>query len=185
MQNILHIIQAKEIVLVNVQSLSHVQLSMAPWTAACQASLSFTVSWSLLRFMSNESVMPSNISFSPFSSCPYSFPASGSFSEKRLFASGGQSIGASASVLPMNIQGWFPLGLTSLVSLPSKEISRVFSSATAQKHQCCSYYYYCCCSGLHSSTLRMFQDQSAWLKPQILLNSIYSIFSSMMMKFNL
>ena len=67
----------------------------------------------------------------PFSSCPQSFPASESFPVSQLFASGGQSIGtsASASVLPMNIQGWFPLGLTGLISLQSKGLSRVFSSS--------------------------------------------------------
>ena len=70
-----------------------------------------------------------NISSSvvPFSSCPQSFPASGSFPVSRFFASGGQSIGvsASASVLPMNIQDWFPLGLTGWISLLSKELSTV------------------------------------------------------------
>ena len=69
-------------------------------------------------------------SFVPFSFCPQSFLASGSFPVNQLFASGGQSIGASASVsvLPMNIQGWYPLGLTGLTSLLSKGLSRVFSS---------------------------------------------------------
>ena len=73
----------------------------------------------------------------PFSSCLQSFPASRSFLESSLFASGGQSIGvsASASVLPMNIQGWFPLGLTALISLQSKGLSRVSSRTTVQKHQ--------------------------------------------------
>ena len=73
----------------------------------------------------------------PFSSCLQSFPASGSFLVSQLFASGGQSIGASASasVLPMNIQGWFPLGLTGWISLFSKGLSRVFSNTTVQKHQ--------------------------------------------------
>ena len=71
------------------------------------------------------------------SSCPQSFPASGSFQMSQFFASGGQSIGASASVLvlPMNIQGWLPLGLTGLISLLSKGLSRVFSSTTICKHQ--------------------------------------------------
>ena len=71
-------------------------------------------------------------SVAPFSSCLQSFPASRSFTVSRLFASDLQSIGtsASASVLPMNIQGWFPLGLTGLISLQSKELSRVFSSTT-------------------------------------------------------
>ena len=64
----------------------------------------------------------------PFSSCTQSFPASGSFPMSQLFTSGSQSIGASASVLPVNIQGWFPLGLTGLISLLSKGLSRVFST---------------------------------------------------------
>ena len=70
----------------------------------------------------------------PFSSCLQSFPASGSFPVSQLLASGGQSIGASASVLPMNIQDWFPLGWTGLFSLQSKGLTRVFNT-TAQKHQ--------------------------------------------------
>ena len=75
-------------------------------------------------------------SVAPFSSCPQSFPASGSFPKSWLFASGGQSIGtlASGSVLPMNIQDSFPLGLTTLISLLSKGLSRIFSSTTVQKH---------------------------------------------------
>ena len=79
------------------------------------------------------------ISFSvvPFSSCPQFFPASASFQMSQLFTSGIQSIGVSAStsVLPMNIQDWFPLGWTSLISLQSKGLSRVFCSTTVQKHQ--------------------------------------------------
>ena len=73
----------------------------------------------------------------PFSSCPLSFPASGSFPMSWLFASGDQSIGAlaSASYLPMSIQGWFPLGLTGLISLQSKGLSRIFFNTTVQKHQ--------------------------------------------------
>ena len=73
----------------------------------------------------------------PFSSCPQSFPASGSFLMSQLFTAGGQSIGTSAStsVLPMNIQGWFPLGLTGLISLKAKGLSRVFSNTDVQKHQ--------------------------------------------------
>ena len=73
----------------------------------------------------------------PFSSCLQSFPASGSFQMSQLFASGGQSIGASASasVLPMNIQDWFPLGWTGWISLQSKGLSRVFSNTTVWKHQ--------------------------------------------------
>ena len=73
----------------------------------------------------------------PFSSCPQSFPASGFFPMHQFFTSGGQIIGASASasVLPMNIQDWFPLGLICLISLQSEGLSRVFSSTTVQKHQ--------------------------------------------------
>ena len=89
---------------------------------------SFTISWSLLKLMSIKSVMPPNylILCRPLSSCLQSLPASGSLSVSQLFASGGQSIGAStsASVLPMNIQGLFPLGLTGLISLLSKGPSR-------------------------------------------------------------
>ena len=73
----------------------------------------------------------------PFSSCLQSFPASGSFLVSQFFATGGQSFGVSAStsVLPMNIQDWFPLGLTGLISLHSKGLSGVFSNTTVQKHQ--------------------------------------------------
>ena len=73
----------------------------------------------------------------PFSSCLQSFPPSGSFSMSQSFATGGQTIGvsASASVLPTNIQDWFALGLTDFIPLQSKGLSRVFSNTTVQKHQ--------------------------------------------------
>ena len=73
----------------------------------------------------------------PFSSCLQSFRASGSFLMSQFFTSGSQSIGASASasVLPINIQGWFPLGWTGWITLQSKVLSRVFSNTTVQKHQ--------------------------------------------------
>ena len=88
------------------------------------------------------------------SSCLQSFPASWAFPVSQLFASGGQSIGASASasVLPMNFQGWFPLGLTGLISLQSKRLSKVFSSTTVWKHQ------FFGTSFLYSSTLTSMQD---------------------------
>ena len=72
-----------------------------------------------------------------FSSCPQCFPASGSFQMSQLFASGGQSIGVSASksVLPMNTQDWYPLGCTSWISLQPKGLTRIFSNTTIQKHQ--------------------------------------------------
>ena len=78
-------------------------------------------------------------SLAPISSCPQSLPASGSFPMSQLFAWSGQNIGvsASASVLPMNIQDWFPWGLTGWISLPSKGLSRVYSNTTVQKHQFC------------------------------------------------
>ena len=124
----------------SVQSLSCVRLSVTPWTTARHASLSITNSWSLLKLMSIESVMPSNyLIFIPFSRLQ-SFPASGSFQMSQLFASGGQSIGisASTSVLPMNIQDWFPLGWTGWISLQSKGLSRVFSSTTVQNQFFCA-----------------------------------------------
>ena len=93
-----------------------------------------------------------NISSSavPFSSLRQSFPASGSFPVSQLFASGGQSIGASASatVLPMNIQDWFPLGLTGLI-FQSKELSRVFSNTTVQKHQFLGFLYSSTLTSIH------------------------------------
>ena len=107
------------------QLLSHVH-SATPWTAACKVSLSFSISQSLLKCMSIELVTPSNhlILCCPILLLPSkSFPASGSFPTSWLFTSGGQSIGASTSVLPVNIQGWYPLGLTGLISLLSKELS--------------------------------------------------------------
>ena len=109
--------------------------SVTPWTAACQTSLSITNSRSLLKFISIESMMSSSVV--PFSSCFQSFPASGSFQMSQFFASDGQSIGvsASASVLPITIQDWFPLGWTGWISLQSKGLSRVFFNTTVQKHQ--------------------------------------------------
>ena len=105
-----------------------------PWTAACQASLTITNSWSLLKFMFIELVMPSNY-FIPFSSCVQNFPASGSFPMSQFLASGDQNIGvsASASVLPMN---------TGLISFRIDWFdSQVFSSTTIQKHEFFSLLY--------------------------------------------
>ena len=123
----------------SVQLFSHVWLFVTPWTAARQASLSITNSQSLLKLMSIEWWCHPTIlsSVVPFSSCLKSFPASRSFPLSQFFASDGQSIGASASasILPMNIQDWFPLGLTGWISLQSNGLSRVFSNTTVQKHQ--------------------------------------------------
>ena len=123
----------------SVQSFSCVPLFTTPWTTTHQASLSIT----------NSQVHPNpcplnrwchptiSSSVIPFSSCPQSFPVSGSFQMSQLFTSGGQSIGVSAStsVLPMNNQDWSPLGWTGWISLQSKGLSRVFSNTTVQKHQ--------------------------------------------------
>ena len=118
-----------------VQSLSSVWLFATPWTAACQASLSTTPGACSNSCPLSQWCHPTvSSSVIPFSSCLQSFPASESFPMSRLFASGSRSIGASASVLPMNIQDWFPLGLTSLMFLLSKGLLRVFSSTTIWKH---------------------------------------------------
>ena len=109
---------------VAVTLLSHVRLFENLWTTARLASVSFTFSWNLLKLMSIELGMLSSLSSSAalFSFCFQSFPASGSLPVSRLFVSDSQSIGASASasVFPMNIQSWFPLVLTGLISLQSK-----------------------------------------------------------------
>ena len=116
------------------QLLSRVRLFVTPRTAARQASLSFTISWSLLKLMSIELVILPTISSSvvPFSSCLQSFPASGSFPMSLLFTSDGQSTGTSASalVLSMNIQGWLLLGLIDWF-----DPSSIFSSTTVWKHK--------------------------------------------------
>ena len=123
----------------SVQSLSRVQLFVTPQIAARQASLSITNPQSPPKPMSTESVMPSNhlILCHPLLFLPSIFPSIRVFSNEPALAPGGQSIGvsASASVLPMNIQDWSPLGLTGWISLQSKGLSRVFSNTTVQKHQ--------------------------------------------------
>ena len=117
-----------------VQLLSHVQHFATPWTAARQASLSIINSQSLPKLVSIELVMPSNhlILCCPFSSCLQFFPASGSFPMSQFFTSGGQSAGASASVLPMSIQDWSPsewAGWISLQSSPIPQFKSINSSA--------------------------------------------------------
>ena len=114
------------------------RLFETPWTATHQASLSITNSWSLLKLMSIESVVPSNhlILYHSILLLPSVFPRIRMFSNE-FFVSGGQSIGvsASASVLPMNTQDWSPLGWTGWICLLSKGLSRVFPNTTVQKHQ--------------------------------------------------
>ena len=123
----------------SVQSLSPVRLFVTPWTAAWQASLSITNSRNLLKFMSIRSVVPSSLLVL---CCPLFllisiFPSIRVFSNEAVLHIVCQSIGASASasVLPMKTQDWFPLGWTSLISLQSKGLSRVFSNTAVQKHK--------------------------------------------------
>ena len=115
----------------SVQSVSHVWLFVTPWTTSCQPPLSITKSCSLLKLILINQWCHTTVSSSviPFSSWLQSFPASGSFQMCQFFASVGQSIGASVSVLPMNIQDWFHLGLTCLSSLLSKGLSRVSNTS--------------------------------------------------------
>ena len=121
----------------SVQSLSRVPLFATPWITARQASLSITtpVVYSNSCLSSRWCHPAISSSVVPFSFCPQSLPASGSFPMSQLFAWGGQSIGVSASVLPMNTQDWYPLGWTGWISLQSKGLSRVFSNTIVQKHQ--------------------------------------------------
>ena len=110
-----------------------------PMDCSTPASLSFTISLSLLKLMSIELGMPTNhlLLCLTSSSCLQSFPASGLFQMSQFFTSGGQSVGVSApaSVLPKNIQHWSPLGWTDWISLHSKGLWRVFSNTTVQKRQ--------------------------------------------------
>ena len=130
-QIIFHVAEENICSISSVWWLSRVQLFAIPWTTAHQASLSITNSQSLLKFMSIESVCHPTISsfVVPFSSRLQSFSASGSFPMSRFFTSGGQSIGASASasVLPVTIQDWFPLRWTSWISLLSKGLCSIIS----------------------------------------------------------
>ena len=123
----------------SVQSLSRVRLFATPWIAACQANLSITNSWSSLKLMSIESVMPSRhlifccllLLLPPIPASIRVFPMS------QLFSWGDQSTGVSvlASFLPMNTQDWSPSEWTGWISLQSKGLSNVFSNTTVQKHQ--------------------------------------------------
>ena len=150
------------VIAVVVQSLSCVQLFVTPKAEPYQASLSFTVSWSLLKLMSIESVMLSNdlILCHPLLFLPSTFCTSGSSPMSQFFASGSQRIGASASasVLLMNIQDWFPLGLTGRISLQSKGLSQE-SSPTPQSKSTNSLVF----SLLYGPTLTRIHDY--WRKP--------------------
>ena len=139
----------------SIQSLSCVQLLVTPWTAACQASLSITNSWSLLNLMSIESVMPSNhLILCHFLLLPPSIFCSIIFSSVSVPHIRWPNIGVSASVsvLPMNIQDWFPLGLTGLISLRSKGLPRVFFNTQFKSINSSSLSF------LHSPTLTSIHD---------------------------
>ena len=119
------------VVAIAVESLSCVQLFVTSRTVACQAPVSSTISWSLLRFTS---------SASSFFFCLHSFPAWRSFPMSWLFSSGRQGIGASATVLPMNIQDQFPLRLTGWISWQSRGFWRVFSNTKASILLCSVFF---------------------------------------------
>ena len=135
----------------------YIWLFVTPWTAACQASLSITNPWSLLKLMSTESVMPSN---HLILGRPLLLPLS-IFLSIRVFSN--ESVlcirwpkywsFTLTSVLPMNIQDWFLLGFISLFSLPSKGLSRVFSNPTVQKHQFFSAQLYLWSNSLPCMTI--------------------------------
>ena len=138
----------------SVQLFSHVRLFVTPWTAARQAFWSITNSWSLLKLMSIESVIPFNhlILCYPLLLLPSIFPSIRVFSMSPFFTLGGHSIGVStlASVLPINIHSWFHLRFTGLISLQSRGLARVFSNTTIQKHQFfCSQSYLWSNSHIH------------------------------------
>ena len=122
-----------------VQSLSYIRLSVTPWTVACQASLSFTISQVCSNSCPLSQWCQATISSSVAPSPPtLNLPQhQGHFQRVSFFSAGGKSIRAAASapVLSMHIQGWSPLGLTGLISLQSKGLSRLFLSTTVKKHQ--------------------------------------------------
>ena len=139
-----------------VQSLSCVQLFVTPWIVALQASLSITNSWSLLKLVSIESMMPSShlILCHPLLLLPPIPPSIRVFSSESTLHMRWPKYwsSASASVLPMNNQDWSVLGWTGWISLQSKRISRVFSNTTVQKHQFFGAQF------LHSPTLTSIHD---------------------------
>ena len=126
-------------ILSSVQSLNRVRFFVTPWIAACQASLSITISWSSLKLTSIKSLMPSShlILGHPLLLLPLIPSRFRVFFIESLFASNGQSTGVSAlaSFFPKNTQGWSPLEWIGWISLQSKGLSGVFSNTTVQKHQ--------------------------------------------------
>ena len=137
-QRLKRLVCLKSVCFCGVQLFSHVWFFVTPWTAACQASLSITNSWSLLKLTFIESVMPSIqlIFYHPLLLPPAIFSSIRVLSKESVFRIRWSSIGvsASASVLPMNIQDWFPLGWTGWLSLQSKGLKSLLQH-TVQKHQ--------------------------------------------------
>ena len=168
----------------SVQSLSRVGLIVTPWTTAHQASLSITNSQSLPNSCPLSWWCHPNISSSvvPFSSCPQSLPASGSFKMTQLFASGGQNIGVSvsASVLPMNTQDWSPLGWTGWIFLQSKGLSRVLlqhHSSKASILQCSAFFI------VQLSHLYMTTGKTIALTRQTFVDKVMSLLLNMLSRF--
>ena len=122
---------------VKVKSLSRVRRLVTPWTAACQSSLSFTASQSLLKLLSIESAMPSShcVLCHPLLLLPSVFPSIRIFSSELALCIRWPKYWSFSIKLPMNIQDWFPLGLTSLISLQSKGFSGVYSRTAIRSHQ--------------------------------------------------
>ena len=166
-----------------VQLLSQVWPFVTPWTAAHQASLSFIISWSLLKLMSVESVIPSKhlILCCPLLLLPSIFPSIRIFPKSWLFASGRQSTGASPSVssLPMSIQGWFPLGLAGLISLPSKEFLSLlqYHSSKASLLRCSVFFM------VQLSHLYMTTRKTIALIIQIFISKVRSLLFNMLSRF--
>ena len=159
----------------SVQSLSHFQL-YDPMDCSTPGLLSITNSWSLLKpcpsSPSSRCCHPTiSTSVVPFSSCLQSCPALRSFPMSQSFTWGSQSTGVStsASVLPMNIQDWFPLGWTGWISLQSEGLSRVFSNTTVQKHQ----FFGAQLSSQSNSHIhtRLLEKPSLWLDGSLLQNN--------------
>ena len=169
-----------------VQSLNHVWPFAISWTAAHQVlwpydspSLSPGICSSscTLSQWCHPTISPSVVPFS----CPQSFIASGSFPMSHLFPSCGQSTGASTSVsvFPVNIQGWFPLGLTGLISLLSKELSRVFCSTTVWKHQ---FFTLCLLYGLILTSIQDYWENIT-LTRQTVFSKVMSLLFKMLSRF--
>ena len=160
----------------SVQSLSHVQFFETSWTATRQVSLSITNSWSLLKLMFIESVMPSNhlILCRPLLLLHSIFPSIRVFASESVLHIRWQSIrvSSSVSVLPMNTQDWFPLGWTGLISLQSTELSRVFSNTTVEAHQ-----FFSAQLSLYSNShicTWLLEKPQLWLDGPLLESNVYA-----------